>query len=101
MIRWEGPYDLGGAGTIGEGFDPQGRVAVRVVRHSTGWHAYLRGDRVDRVDHSTAEEAKAAAEAAWALAPEPPRRRVRDHRLVGNVEGERPPHPGTLKRPPG
>src|SRR5688500_1171090 len=98
-IRWEGPYS--DASITADGFDTRDRVAVRVVRHSSGWHAYLRGDPVDDIHHATADEAKAAAEAAWKLAQEPPRRPGRDRRLVGNEPGERPPHPGTLELPPG
>jgi hypothetical protein len=97
-IRWEGPYS--DASITADGFDPDGGVAVRIVRYPSGWHAFLRGDPIpDRV-HATADEAKAAAEAAWKLAPEPPQRRRGDRRLVGNVEGEAPPHPSTLRRPP-
>lgn len=101
-IRWEGPYEhSAGGGSSAEGYDDRGRVAVKVIRHSSGWRAYLRGDPVDGGRyHADAAGAMRAAEAAWELAPEPPRRRGRDRRLVGNVEGEVPPHPGTLRKLP-
>lgn len=97
-ITWHGPYRDDPSSV--DGYDPQGRVAVQVVRYSTGWHAYLRLDPVEDRVHDTMEAAMAAAVAAWELAPEPPSRPGRDRRLVANVEGEVPPHPGVLRRPP-
>lgn len=95
-IRWEWDRDDGVSGGAVDGYDPDGRVACRVVHHSSGWHAYLRGDPVDDVDYDL-EGAQAAAVRAWLADPEPPAKRsTQRRRFVRNTGPEGAPHPGDL-----
>lgn len=83
-ITWRHIPQAPSAGVSIDGRDPRNRVAVRVVKHTNGWRAYLRGNTVDGVDYGDVEAAKRAAETAWELAPEPPPRRERFGRRIPN-----------------
>lgn len=90
-IRWEGL----------EAFVRPG-LGFKVVEHSTGWHVYLCGDPLDRVDHPDEAAAKTAAEAVVdeldAALPWPKPTGARPRRPE-EYPG-RPPHPGKYRQPP-